>query len=122
MMPVSLIDWHSSDEEAQIIEDTRKGMTLQDYSRSGKVKNLKRERHQVSFQTEGQDFWIEELARGDVDGDEFEDALIFVTGHYQGGSGRGYFLQVWSRNQLTPFLPKGSVELGTTAKKLSGRD
>ena len=102
-LPVSLIGWHGSDEEAQIVEDTRNGITLKDYARSGKVKNLKLERHQVSFQTEGRDFWIEELARGDVDGDGFEDTWIFVTWHYQEGSGRGYELQVWSRNKLSPF-------------------
>jgi len=94
---------HGSDEEAQITKDTRKGITLKDYARSGKVKNLKRDNHQVSFQTKGQDFWVEELARGDADGDGFEDALLFVTWHYREGSGRGYALQVWSRNKLRPF-------------------
>ena len=104
-LPVSLLGWHGSDAEAQIKQDTRKGITLKDYARSGKVKNLKRERHQIRFQTEGQDFGIEELARGDVDGDGFEDALVFVTWHYREGSGRGYELQVWSRNKLRPFPP-----------------
>lgn len=89
-LPVSLLGWHGSDQENQLKADTRKGMTLNDYERSGKVKNLKWKRHQLSFQTEGMDFSIEELARGDVDGDGFEDALIFVTWHYQGGSGHGH--------------------------------
>ena len=101
--PVSLLGWHGSDEEAQIEKDSRKGITLKDYSRSGKAKHLKRERHQISFQTEGQDFWIEELARGDFDGDGFEDALVFVTWHYQEGSGRGYALHIFTKQTVHAF-------------------
>ena len=98
LLPVSLLGWHGSDEEAQIKQDTRKGITLKDYARSGKVRKLKHQGHDISFQTEGQDFWIEELARGDVDGDGFEDALILVTWHYREGSGFGYELCVVTKS------------------------
>lgn len=91
-LPVSLLGWHGSDEEARINADTRTGTTLKDYARLSRVKHLKLKQHHLSFQNEGQDFSIEELARGDSDGDGFEDALVFVTWHYREGSGFGYEL------------------------------
>jgi hypothetical protein len=95
-LPVSVLGWSGSDEEAQINADTRKGMTLNDHARSGRVTKLKAQEHSLSFQTLPKDFAVEELARGDSNGDGFEDALIFVAWHYREGSGFGYELYVLS--------------------------
>ena len=97
-LPVSLLGWVGSDEEARINQDTIKGMTLKDYARSGKVTKFKPGKHGLQFQTEGKDFAVEELARGDWDGDGTEDALVSVTWHYREGSGFGYELYVVTKS------------------------
>ena len=100
-LPVSLLGWVGSDEEAKINADTSKGMTLKDYARSGKVTKFKPGNHGLQFQTEGKDFAVEELARGDWDGDGTEDALISVTWHYlpeANGNGNGHHTNGRSSN------------------------
>ena len=110
-LPVSLVGWNGSDEEAQINQDTIKGITLQDYARSGRVKKFKPGNHTLHFQTDARDFALEELARGDWNGDGTEDALISVTWHYKGGSGFGYALYAVTRSTNSPNLLSNPVSL-----------
>ena len=97
-LPVSLLGWVGSDEEAKINADTSKGITLKDYAWSGKVTKFKPGNHGLQFQTEARDFAVEELARGDWDGDGTEEALVSVTWHYREGSGFGYELRVVTKS------------------------
>lgn len=110
-LPVSLVGWNGSDEEAQLNRDTSKGLTLKDYALNGKVKKLKAQNHSINFRTKAKDFAVEELACGDVDGDGFEDALISVTWHYQEGSGFGYELYVVARASKTPSLHLNALSI-----------
>ena len=103
-LPVSLLGWVGSDEEAKINADTSKGITLKDYARSGKVTKFKPGNHGLQIQTEGKDFAVEELARGDWDGDGTEEALVSVTWHYREGSGFGYELYVAMKSANGPSL------------------
>lgn len=98
LLPVSLLGWFGSDEEAKLKADTSIGMTLKNYARSGIVTKLKQTKHGLHFQTEAKDFTIEELARGDWDGDGKEEALVSVTWHYQEGSGFGFELYVATKS------------------------
>lgn len=111
-LPVSFVGWNGSDEEAQLNRDTIRGVTLKDYVRSKRVAKFKAQNHSLHFQTDAKNFAVEELACGDWDGDGFEDALVFITWHYRGGSGVGYELYVVKRSttgssvQLNPFAPR----------------
>jgi hypothetical protein len=102
-LPVSVLGWSGSDEETQINADARKGMTLNEYAKAGKLNSFKHAAHMLTFGTASKDYSIEELARGDVDEDGLEDALLFVTWHYREGSGRAYELQVFSKEALHTF-------------------
>jgi hypothetical protein len=108
-LPVSVLGWSGSDEETQINDDTRKGLTLKDYARSGKVQHLNRNGHLLAFSTAFQDYSIEELGRGDLNGDKVEDALLFVTWHYREGSGRAYELYLVAKSRNGPILLKGRI-------------
>ena len=89
-LPVSLVGWSGSDEEERINKDTSTGLTLRHYARLRKLTNWKQAGQVLRFQTKAKSFAVEQLAHGDWDRDGFEDALIFVTWRYRGGSGFGY--------------------------------
>jgi hypothetical protein len=72
--------------------DTELGKTIEDYASSSAplpLKNLKQIGHTLTFfdQTIEIDYYIKELARGDVNGDGIEDALVSIGWHTQGTMG-----------------------------------
>jgi len=103
-LPVELLGWHGSDEESQIKADTSKRLTLKDYAQSGRIQNFSVTEHTANFSYGTQDFTIQELARGDWDGDGFEDALMFVARRYPEGSGRANELYVVGQRSLIPYM------------------
>ena len=84
-LSVSFLDWVGSEQRASLESDTAKGMSLRDYLNKGKIKSLKKLKNGISFEDDGIKMFISELARGDYDGDDYEDALINISNHYIGG-------------------------------------
>ena len=74
--------------------DEENGVTLKDYTKSyGRrhIYNIRKSEVGVSFScNDGCNYSVQELARGDVDRDGSEDALIVIATYAQGGSGRDY--------------------------------
>lgn len=101
-LPVSVLGWNDSDQEAQLAGDAGKGMTIMDYSVSGRLKNFKVKGNTITFNDDVRHYTVEELARGDYDGDGVEDALMSVSWQYSEGSGRGNEYHVWSKAKLLP--------------------
>jgi hypothetical protein len=91
---VEILGSNDPDERDKLSQDARKGISLRDYAKSGKVQKVKASKHQLRLETDTEELYIQEMARGDFDRDGFEDALIFVTSHYKEGSGRGFVLFV----------------------------
>jgi hypothetical protein len=97
MLSVAVLDYKGSDWEAQFKQDVENKKTLKDFANSGKIKKMHAANHQLKFQTDEKEYFIDEMARGDFDGDGVEDALIFVTKHHREGSGVGYELFIIRR-------------------------
>jgi hypothetical protein len=97
-LSVSFLDWVGSEQRASLESDTAKGMCLRDYLNKGKIKSLKKLKNGISFEDDGNKMFISELARGDYDGDDYEDALIYCANYYIGGSGRYYTPYIVKRN------------------------
>ena len=82
-----------ADKYGKILEaDTKAGKTIQDYTSSSAplpLKKLKRTGNTLTFfdRTIEIDYYIKELARGDVNGDGVEDALVSIGWHTQGTMG-----------------------------------
>jgi hypothetical protein len=82
-----------ADKYGKILEaDTKVGKTIQGYTSPSAplpLKKLKRTGHNLTFfdQTIEIDYYIKELARGDVNGDGVEDALVSISWHKQGTMG-----------------------------------
>jgi hypothetical protein len=53
----------------------------------------------MTFSDAGCDYWVVELARGDFDGDGFEDLLVVVSTYFREGSGR-YYPFLWRAEQI----------------------
>ena len=114
-LPVSLLNWNDTDQKKQLDDDAAKGMTLKDCTTSYSkrhIHGLKLKDNTMTFSDDGCDYVITELARGDFDHDEYEDALIMISTYYQGGSGRSYSFYVVSKTdtkqkalQLADFSP-----------------
>jgi len=52
------------------------------------IRSIKFKGNIMTFSDAGCDYAVQELARGDYDGDGYEDALVLISTNYQGGSGR----------------------------------
>jgi len=68
-----------------------------DYQQAGKLKRFQLKRHELHFADATQQFVLTELARGDLDRDGNEDALVAVAWAYRGGSGNGFHTVVIRR-------------------------
>ena len=99
-LPVSIlesgfgaVEGDFADKYGKILEaDTKAGKTIQDYNSSSAplpLKKLKEIGHTLTFfdSTIEIDYLVKELARGDVNGDRIEDALVSVGWHTQGTMG-----------------------------------
>ena len=99
-LPVSLLNWTEGWEGRMLKDAAKNGMTLKDCtSPSSKhhIRSLKIKDNNMTFSDNGCDYYVRELARGDLDGDGYEDALVYISTYYQGGSGRFYQAYVVSR-------------------------
>ena len=100
-LPVSLLNWTEGEEGDRLKEAALNGMTLNDCTSifaKHRIHSLKIKDNGMTFSDDGCDYAVQELARGDLDGDGYEDALVFVSTYYLGGSGRFYEAYVVSKN------------------------
>jgi hypothetical protein len=120
-LPVSLLNWNEWEEGERLKRDAEQGMTLRDCTSifaKHHIHALKIKGNTMTFSDEGCHYCASELARGDLDGDGYEDALIMVTIYYRGGSGRGYETWVISKTdpkqrQLRLCLPDTGIKTTT---------
>ena len=89
-LSVSFLPWVGSEERIQLESDTAKGVSLEDYSKTGQITSVKKSENRISFETSGMRHSIDELVRGDYDGDGYEDSIIQRSEHYIEGTGRSY--------------------------------
>ncbi|MDG2170440.1 MAG: hypothetical protein P8L44_21230 [Opitutales bacterium] len=87
-LSVSILPWVGSEERIQLESDTAKGVSLEDYSKTGQITSVKKSENRISFETSGMRHSIDELVRGDYDGDGYEDSIIQHNEHYIEGTGR----------------------------------
>jgi hypothetical protein len=102
LLPDSLVHLPSSvvfDRDQNAQED-QAAAGIKDLVKAGKVKNLKTGKHHIQFETDSEQIVIKELARGDFDGDGFEDGLVLVASYAIEGSGRGYSLFIIHRTAI----------------------
>ena len=100
-LPISLLNWTEGEERERLMEATLNGITLNDCTTSyakHRIHSLKIKDNGMTFSDDGCDYAVQELARGDWDCDGYEDALVFVSTYYLGGSGRFYEAYVVSKN------------------------
>jgi len=88
-LPVEILGLVGSAAGKALKADTAKGKTLGDYQQAGKLKQFQHKLHELHFEDATQQFVLTELARGDLDRDGNEDALVAVAWAYRGGSGNG---------------------------------
>ena len=97
-LPVEILGAEGPAAAAKALKaDTAKGKTLGDYQQAGKLKQFQLKGHELHFDDATQHFVLTELARGDLDRDGNEDALVAVAWAYRGGSGNGFHTVVIRR-------------------------
>ena len=101
-IPRNSLNWTEGEEGERLKEAALNGMTLNNCTSifaKHRIYSLKIKDNGMTFSDNGCDYAVQELARGDWDGDGDEDALILVSTYYLGGSGRFYEVYVVSKNQ-----------------------
>lgn len=96
-LPVEILGAEGPAAAKVLKADTAKGKTLGDYQQAGKLKQFQLKGHELHFDDATQHFVLTELARGDLDRDGNEDALVAVAWAYRGGSGSGFHTVVIRR-------------------------
>jgi len=96
-LSVSFLPWFGSEERIRLESDTAKGFSLADYLKNGRIKSVKKSENSISFETSGMRHSIEELVRGDYDGDGYEDSIVKHNEHYIEGTGRSYTCYIVKR-------------------------
>ena len=64
---------------------------------TGQITSVKKSENRISFETSGMRHSIDELVRGDYDGDGYEDSIIKCNMHYIEGTGRSYTCYIVKR-------------------------
>tara|TARA_Y100001934_G_C12135729_1_gene670081 strand:- start:9 stop:818 length:810 start_codon:yes stop_codon:yes gene_type:complete len=110
---ISVFPWSGSDEKKQIENDSAAGLTVSDYLKKGLITEITRESiNEIRFKTNypqevikhRKEVIITELARGDYDGDGFEDSMISISTYYLEGSGRNYHSHIVTRSEGQSFM------------------
>lgn len=89
LLPRLSVSFMAGDENG---EKGRAESSIRELARMAGVEKLKIQSHRIDFEFQYKSITIEEMGRGDWNGDGLEDGLIFVAWHYLEGSGRGYSL------------------------------
>ena len=108
-LPVSILGFNDSDQQRELATAAAKGTRLSDFSRSGKLQRFVSTATTLKFESSDRTYLLTELARGDFNGDGFEDSLVGVNWHYREGTGTGcsiILVQRFQNKSLTvqPFL------------------
>lgn len=101
-LPVNILGYNDSDQERELLNAAARGTTLRDYSRSGKLQRFRSTGTSLQFESSDRTYLLTELARGDFDGDGFEDSLVEVDWHHREGTGVGCSFLLVQRVQSTP--------------------
>ena len=101
-LPVSILGWNDSDQERDLINAAAKGIRLSDYRRSGKLQKFRSTATTLKFESPNRTHHLTELARGDFNGDGFENALVAVHWHYREGTGSGQSMFLVQRVEGKP--------------------
>jgi len=96
-LSVSILSWVGSEERIRLESDTKKGVSLKDYLKSGRIKSVKKSKNRISFEAGPKKYIIDEMVRGDYDGDGYEDSIIYCGRHYIEGTGRSYSCYIVKR-------------------------
>ncbi len=96
-LSVSILSWVGSEERTRLEADTKKGVSLKDYLKSGRIKSVKKSKNGISFEAGYKKYFIDELVRGDYDDDGYEDSIIYCGRHYIEGTGRSYSCYIVKR-------------------------
>ena len=97
-LSVSILSWVGSEERTRLESDTKKGVSLKDYLKRGRIKSVKKSKNGISFEAGYKKYFIDELVRGDYDDDGYEDSIIYCAKHYIEGTGRSYSCYIVKRN------------------------
>ena len=96
-LSVSILSWVGSEERTRLESDTKKGVSLKGYLKSGRIKSVKKSKNRISFEAGPKKYIIDEMVRGDYDGDGYEDSIIYCGRHYIEGTGRSYSCYIVKR-------------------------
>ena len=88
-LPVSILGYHGSDQEAELRQAAMTGTTLRDYQLNGKLQSFQSAATTLKFESAVRRYHLIELARGDFNYDGHEDSLVQVNWHNLEGSGSG---------------------------------
>ncbi|NDJ15667.1 MAG: hypothetical protein EBY17_31595, partial [Acidobacteriia bacterium] len=101
-LPVSILGFNDSDQQRDLATATAKGLRLNDYRRSGKLQKFRSTATILQFESANRTYLLTELARGDFNGDGFEDSLVAVQWHYREGTGFGQSMFLVQRVESKP--------------------
>lgn len=106
-LPVSVLHWFEDEGNGEhgLTNDAAKGLTLKDYTAFNArrhIQHLKIAGNKMTFsgKDDGCDYTVSEFARGDFDGDGYEDALVEIFISYQGGN--GFYTRMFIASKTDP--------------------
>ena len=96
-LPVTVLNYNGTEQHKALETDAAKGMTVGDYAGKKRITDIKTTSTGTTFSDQSCQYEVRELARGDLDHDGVEDALVSVSTRFKGGSGSGAELMVVTR-------------------------